>query len=86
MGPLAKPLLEQAGKDLSYLFDAKTGDPKTWVEPITGLTQYYLPCGRFIHIPPSGPDANWETIDADAWWRSDKYQIGKVSQSIMSSF
>ena len=79
MGPLAKPLIEQAGTDLSYLFDAKTGDPKTWVEPITNLTQYYLPCGRFIHVPPSDPAADWEIIDEQAWWRSEKYLIGEVS-------
>lgn len=78
LGPLARPLVEMAGKDISYLFDPKTGDPKTWVEPVTNLKQYYLPCGRFIHAPPGYPLSTWKTALGEPWWRNPDFRIGKV--------
>lgn len=79
LGPMARPLVEMAGKDISYLFDPKTGEPKTWIEPITNLKQFYLPCGRFIHAPPAFPDTTWKTAIGLPWWRDSKYKIGHVS-------
>jgi hypothetical protein len=79
MGPLAKPLIRMAGEDISYLFDPQTGDPKTWIEPVTNLKQYYLPCGRFLHVPPTYPHSAWKGTFGLPWWRDPQLRMGQLT-------
>jgi hypothetical protein len=80
-GPLAKPLVQLAGQDISYLFDPKTGDPRTWIEPVTNLKQYYTPCGRFLHVPPTFPHSLWKTNFGLPWWKNPEHIIGQVRKT-----
>ena len=45
----------------------------------TGLLQYHCPQGRFLHIPPFEPDADWENDFIKAWWHEDSYCIGNLT-------
>ena len=45
-GPLARPIIEAARKDISFWFDKETGDVKTYVDPDRNLTLPYTPMGR----------------------------------------
>eukprot|EP00930_Biecheleria_cincta_P052651 TRINITY_DN37935_c0_g1_i1.p2 TRINITY_DN37935_c0_g1~~TRINITY_DN37935_c0_g1_i1.p2 ORF type:complete len:241 (+),score=49.93 TRINITY_DN37935_c0_g1_i1:124-846(+) len=75
-GPLAKPLIDAAGTDISFWFDEATGQPITHVDPITGLEEIYCPQGRYIHVPPQGPEAGWATNFGTPWWEDKRYFIG----------
>ena len=55
------PLKKAAGQDISHWFDIETHDPITYIDPKTNLKQYYHPWGRFLHVPPQGPDSTWES-------------------------
>merc|ERR1712176_501240 len=50
-GPLAQPILSAAGSDISHWFDENTKEPRTHVDPTTGLEEIYCPWGRYIHVP-----------------------------------
>ena len=52
--------MKAAGKDITYWFDPENQEPKTCINPKTGLTTYYLPLGRYLHIPSDDPDAEFE--------------------------
>ena len=68
-GPLAQPILDYAGEDLSHWFDAKTGDVKTQIDRTTNLELPHLPYGRFIHVAPPEPVSDWATDFGTPWWR-----------------
>merc|ERR1712039_502445 len=53
--------------------------PRRHVDPITGLDEIYCPWGRYIHVPPQGPESNWATDYAMPWWEDAKYYIGKAA-------
>ncbi|CAE7864225.1 unnamed protein product [Symbiodinium microadriaticum] len=75
-GPLAQPIIAAAGSDISFWFDEATGKPKMHVNPDTGLQEIYCPWGRYIHVPPQGPESDWGTDFAVAWWENPRYLIG----------
>jgi len=50
--PLCKPLIDNAGKDISHFFNPKTQEPLTRVDPSTGNQIFFTPLGRFLHVPP----------------------------------
>lgn len=77
-GPLAKPLVEAGGMSISDWFDEKTGDLRTFMDPVRGIEMPYTPTGRFVHVPPPDPMDDAEMI-ALPWWKNKKYIIGKVS-------
>ena len=58
-GTETDPIVKAAGTDISHWFDPKTRDPKVLVSPDSGVIQYYTPNGRYLHIPPPMPDADW---------------------------
>jgi len=66
---LAQPIINNAGKDISYWFDAETGDVKMHMNPATELRVPYTPMGRFIHIPPPEPDVEWDNTFEVPWWK-----------------
>ncbi len=59
-GPEVDPLVKAAGTDITHWFDLKTRNPKTFVSPKDNITEYYTPNGRYLHIPPAGPDTDWD--------------------------
>ena len=77
-GTLATPLIEAAGTSISHWFNEKTGDIKTFIDPVRNIEMPYTPHGRFIHVPPSDPIDKVETVSLP-WWKDTKYIIGKVS-------
>lgn len=80
-GVLSAPLIAAAGKDISDWFDPATKDLKRNICPQTQLERYYTPMGRFVHVPPPEPMADWDTSFGNAWWKDDdKFRIGSLSQ------
>eukprot|EP00826_Nyctotherus_ovalis_P041148 TRINITY_DN4111_c0_g3_i3.p3 TRINITY_DN4111_c0_g3~~TRINITY_DN4111_c0_g3_i3.p3 ORF type:complete len:131 (-),score=46.90 TRINITY_DN4111_c0_g3_i3:504-896(-) len=57
-GAEVEPITKAAGTDISHWFDAKTRDPKVVVRE-NGAVQYFTPNGRYLHVPPAAPDAQW---------------------------
>jgi len=80
-GLLVQPILKFAGQDISHWFDAKTREPKSHISPSTGLRESYTPYGRFLHIPPETPTANWDNSFEVPWWKDDnQWQVGFLSK------
>ncbi|KAI9344227.1 hypothetical protein DFJ73DRAFT_941577 [Zopfochytrium polystomum] len=79
--PLLAPILKNAGKDISHWFDKRTGDLKSHINPLTGAATPYTPEGRFLHVPPALPRADWKTSETfTPWWLDrDAYCIGRRS-------
>eukprot|EP00048_Salpingoeca_helianthica_P015882 m.229161 g.229161 ORF g.229161 m.229161 type:complete len:216 (+) comp17678_c0_seq1:118-765(+) len=75
--PLLHPLLMSAGKDISHWFDRNTGEIRRHIDPVTGLEVPYTPLGRFIHIAPPCPRADWATDFGKPWWKDDAYVVGR---------
>jgi hypothetical protein len=78
-GPLAQPIISAAGTDISHWFDEGTREPITHICPRTGLDQIYCPWGRYIHVPPEGPESDWATDFELPWWRDPRYFIGSYT-------
>lgn len=78
-GPLAQPIIEAAGTDISHWFDETTGQPKTHIDPETGLQEIYCPWGRYIHVPPQGPESDWSPDFQTPWWEDTRYHIGAAA-------
>lgn len=53
---------------------------RTHVDPQTGCVIPYCPNGRFIHIPPPYPDADWANDFGRPWWRDEGYLVGILSK------
>lgn len=75
---LIDPLVDVAGTDITHWFDAKTRDPQMKIDVNTGSVAYYLPRGRYLHIPEDGTQ---DIIDTP-WWRDEKYIIGSLSKKV----
>lgn len=78
-GPLCSPLVEVGGSSISHWFNEKTGDLKTYIDPVRNIEMYYTPNGRFLHVPPPDPMDRTEIIGLP-WWKDPKYIIGQVPQ------
>lgn len=78
-GPLAQPIIQAAGTDITHWFDENTQQPKTQVNQETGLEEIYCPWGRYIHVPPQGPESNWSTSFGTPWWEDKRYYIGQAA-------
>ena len=57
--------------------------PKKFIDPTTGAPGFLCPQGRFLHVPPSDPDSEWNTQDfMHPWWDDvDSYCIGRLTES-----
>ena len=81
-GPLADPLIKQAGSSLSHWFDKKTEELKTYIDPVRNIRVPYTPEGRFIHVPPSDP-VEWDTLSVEkCWWKDEQYIVGKLTSKV----
>ncbi len=76
---LSHPLIEFAGCDITHWFDQSTREPKTYIDQESGIELYFLPHGRYIHIPPADPLSNYSTSFGLPWWRDPVYRIGLLS-------
>lgn len=76
---LLKPILANAGKDISHWFDPKTKDVKTHVHPVTGCVVPFTPMGRFLHVPPPFPRSDWSNTFGTPWWKETRYCVGTLS-------
>lgn len=76
---LIAPILAVAGQDISHWFNSRTGDIKTHVDAEKGITKYYCPHGRFLHVPPAEPRSDYSTDFGRPWWRDAKYEIGTLT-------
>lgn len=76
---LLKPIIGNAGKDISHWFDEKTGDIRTHIDKKTGIRKYYTPLGRFVHVPPPLPYSDWANDFGRPWWKDNKYEVGVLS-------
>ncbi|XP_032695964.1 cytochrome b5 domain-containing protein 1 [Lontra canadensis] len=76
---LLKPIIEVAGQDISHWFDAKTGDIRKHVDPLTGTLRYRTPRGRFLHVPPQLPRSDWANDFGKPWWQGVRYEVGRLS-------
>ena len=76
-GPLADPLIKQAGSSISHWFNPNTKEIKTYIDETRNIRMPYTPEGRFIHVPPPDP-VEFDTTIADPWWQDKRYIVGKV--------
>ncbi|XP_027132239.1 cytochrome b5 domain-containing protein 1 isoform X1 [Larimichthys crocea] len=76
---LLLPIMECAGKDISFWFDPETKDVQKHVDPLTNCVRYYTPRGRFVHIPPAGPRSDWASAIGPPWWRDKTYEVGLLT-------
>jgi len=53
---------------------------KMHMNPKLGCMCPYTPDGRYLHVPPPMPYANWKPSVETPWWEDDRYCIGKLSQ------
>ncbi|KAG2829199.1 hypothetical protein PC129_g6585 [Phytophthora cactorum] len=79
-GILVEPLVLHAGEDISHWFNLDTEDVKYHVEPERNLSVPFVPYGRFLHVPPPDPTAQWRTADLLPWWRDPKYVVGRLTK------
>lgn len=56
LASLCQPIIENAGKDITYWFDKETKEPRKHIDLSNGEEVYYCPRGRFLHIPDSDPN------------------------------
>ena len=42
--------------------------PRTEISAKSGLKQFHCPHGRFLHIPPFEPEADWNNDFIKPWW------------------
>lgn len=79
-GPLAQPLIEVAGQDISHWFTNNPVQCKTYIDPDRGMRLPYTPHGRFIDVPPSEPTASWSTSFGIPWWQNEDIIVGRLSE------
>ncbi|KAK9806145.1 hypothetical protein WJX72_003194 [[Myrmecia] bisecta] len=78
--PAAQPIIDAAGTDVSHWFDAETGDVRMHVDVLTNLNQPYCPQGRFTHVAPAAPAADWDTSFGRPWWQDPgRWRIGALT-------
>lgn len=81
-GHLVDPIVQAAGLDISHWFDVTTKDVRTHVHIDSGLTVYFTPMGRFLHVPPPDPSpiGPIDTVSGIPWWQNEAYRIGKLTE------
>ena len=79
---LCKPLIDNAGKDISHFFNPKTQEPLTRIDASTGNKVFFTPYGRFLHVLPVQATSEAELMPKNGipWWRDTKYRIGLLSE------
>ncbi|KAF5306966.1 hypothetical protein FQR65_LT07188 [Abscondita terminalis] len=76
-----RPILEQAGKDLSHWFNEYTNDIAHYVHPLTGALIPYTPHGSIPHVHQTVPTTKWKPIKCP-WWNDPELEVGKLSKRV----
>jgi len=83
---LVDPIVLAAGTDISHWFDRETREPKKFVNPETGLLDFFCPQGRYLHVPPTSSvsDYRGECVPFDiSWWHdNDRFCIGRLTKQV----
>eukprot|EP00041_Stephanoeca_diplocostata_P013889 m.248337 g.248337 ORF g.248337 m.248337 type:complete len:227 (-) comp19503_c0_seq2:152-832(-) len=80
---LMEPIIAVAGTDISHWFDSKTRELRLHVDPITGCKVPYTPGGRFVHVPPAVPRADFATNFGRPWWKDfSEYGVGLLTRRV----
>ena len=83
-GPLAQPLIEAAGTDITHWFDPATHGLRRHIDPKTGTLAPFVPLGRFIHCPPEGSGAELDPAAEVPWWLDDSLVVGALTHKTRS--
>lgn len=51
------------------------------VHPETGIVSPFCPDGRFTHVPPAYPSAEWDNRFEFPWWSDCSLAVGRLSVS-----
>jgi cytochrome b involved in lipid metabolism len=73
---LARPILQNAGRDISHWFE--NGQVRMHVHPETGCSTVFTPRGRFFDVPPHLPRSDWQP--KNPWWEDMSLCIGHVTE------
>ncbi|XP_022206273.2 cytochrome b5 domain-containing protein 1 isoform X1 [Nilaparvata lugens] len=76
---MVKPILAFAGKDISHWFDARTGDMKRHVHPITGALVQWTPHGRIPHVGIETAGTDWTPPPRLPWWMDSRYVVARLT-------
>jgi hypothetical protein len=75
-----------SGTDITHWFDKNTREPKTFIDPIKNIRQFYSPQGAYLHLHSVFPDSEWSSSSSSfkvPWWRdTDKYLIGHLTKKV----
>ena len=93
---MCDPLIENAGKDVTFWFEKETKEPRKQIDLKTGLEIYYCPRGKYLHIPE---DSSKNSIEVATpydllinyseffnffidlrWWKNKDYFIGRLTR------
>ncbi|XP_063237942.1 cytochrome b5 domain-containing protein 1 isoform X1 [Bacillus rossius redtenbacheri] len=74
-----RPIIANAGKDISHWFDQDTEELRHHVHPVTGVRVPYLPHGPIPHVGPEVATSSWRPV-ALPWWRDPRYVVGRLTE------
>ena len=53
------------------------------MDPATGARQFLCPQGRYLHVPPVGPDSAWSSNDfVMPWWEDERFVVGRLTKQV----
>ncbi|KAK0165938.1 hypothetical protein PV328_004413 [Microctonus aethiopoides] len=76
-----KPILANAGKDISHWFDHLRHDIRYYIHPITGASVPYCPHGPIPDVGNIMPVCDWRPLHRCPWWLDYKFRIGKITSN-----
>lgn len=79
-GPLAQPLIEAAGTNITHWFDPRTHGLRKYIDPQTNQEAPFLPMGRFIHCPNADGSVNSSPAFEGPWWADKGLHVGTLTR------
>ena len=53
------------------------------MDPQTGTKQFLCATGRFLHVPPVGPDSEWNSTSfVMPWWEDERFVVGSLTREV----
>ncbi|XP_049779592.1 cytochrome b5 domain-containing protein 1 [Schistocerca cancellata] len=77
---IIKPILANAGKDISHWFQKETGQIRHYIHPIIDVSVPYAPHGPLPHIGPQVPTTAWRQLTHPPWWEDKKLIVGNLTK------
>uniref|UniRef100_A0A1B6CNF8 Cytochrome b5 heme-binding domain-containing protein n=1 Tax=Clastoptera arizonana TaxID=38151 RepID=A0A1B6CNF8_9HEMI len=75
-----KPILANAGKDISHWFNKRTGDIRHFIHPITGVKVPFCQHGPVPDVGVQVPSTEWQPFEGIPWWFDHQYIIGLLTE------